>query len=186
MGEMRSSKEAGLVGKIAEKEDQDLKFLREAYKYAWKHSTDPSTATGVVIVKDDKVLVWGANYAPEGVLLTPEITGTKLKYEYIEHAERVAIAKAARDGIALLGSTMYCPWFPCAPCARPIKIAGISELVTHKELQELSDKLDLRWGDSQRIAADILRQAGIIHRDVSAKIGDDISIRFKGGGIYHL
>ena len=118
--------------------------------------------------------------------LTPEITSGKLKYEYIEHAERVAIAKAAADGIALRGSTMYCPWFPCAPCARPIKFAEISELVTHKELQELSDKLDLRWGDSQKIAADILRQAGVLHRDVSKKIGDDISIRFKGGGIYHL
>lgn len=49
MVEMGYSDEAGLVGKIAEKEDKDLYYLREAYKYAWKHSTDPSTATGVVI-----------------------------------------------------------------------------------------------------------------------------------------
>jgi dCMP deaminase len=182
---MGHSDEAGLVEKIAEKEDKDLRFLREAYKYAWKYSTDPSTATGVVIEKDDQVLVWGANYAPEGVLLTPEITGSKLKYEYIEHAEKVAIAKAAKDGKRLFDTTMYSPWFPCAPCARVIIIAGIYELVTHKELQELSEKLDLRWGESQKIAADMLRQAGVIHRDVSKKIGDDISIRFKGN-IYHL
>jgi dCMP deaminase len=165
-------------------EDKDLKFLREAYRYAWKYSKDPSTATGVVIVRGDQILVRGANYAPEGILLTPEII-EKLKYEYIEHAERVVIAKAAKDGIELRNSTIYSPWFPCAPCARAIIIAGISELVTHKELQELSNKNDVRWGESQRIAADMLKQTGVLHRDVSKTIGEDISIRFKGK-IYHL
>jgi deoxycytidylate deaminase len=171
-------------------EDKDLKFLREAYRYAWKYSKDPSTATGVVIVKEDRILVWGANYAPEGVIMTPEILGSKekpskLKYEYIEHAERVAIAKAAKYGIELRTNTIYSPWFPCAPCARAIINAGIMELVTHKELQELSEKLDLRWGESQQIAKEMLTQSGVFHRDVSKKIGDDISIRFKYD-VYHL
>jgi len=166
-------------------EDKDLKFLREAYKYAWKYSKDPSTATGVVIVKDDRILVWGANYAPEGVLLTPEILTSELKYEYIEHAERVVIAKSARNGISLIDSTMISPWLPCAPCLRQSLLAGIRELVTHKELQELSAKLDSRWRESQRIALDMIKQTGLIYRAVSKKIGDDISIRFKGN-IYHL
>ena len=166
-------------------EDNDLRFLREAYKYAYKYSKDPSTATGVVIVKDDQILVWGANYAPEGFVLTPETLNSKIKYEVIEHAERVAIAKAAKDGIELRNSTIYSPWFPCAPCARAIVNAGITELVTHKELQELSAKLDLKWGDSQKIAVEILKAGAVFHKDVSKKIGDDIFIRFKCN-IYQL
>lgn len=161
------------------RQDKDLKFLREAYNYAEKYSQDPSTHTGVVIVKNNKILIWGANCASDGVKLTEEITSSKAKYEYIDHAERYAIAKAAREGIALEGSTIYSPWFPCAPCARSIVMAGLVELVTHKELQELSEKLDLKWGYSQECAADILRQAGVKHRDVSKKIGNDIIIRFK-------
>jgi deoxycytidylate deaminase len=139
----------------------------------------------VVIVKDDRILVWGANYAPEGVILTPEILESKLRDEYIEHAERVAIAKSARMGVPLFNSTIYSPWFPCAPCARIIAHAGIVELVTHKEFNDMSAKLDEKWKDSQMVAVDILKQAGVYHRDVCCLIGDDITIRFKSN-VYHL
>jgi dCMP deaminase len=164
---------------VQQQTEIDRRFLRDAYKYAMKHSQDPSTATGVVIVKNGVVLIKGANRACEGVVLTPEITSCAARYEYIEHAERDAIANAAKMGVPLYKSTIYSPWFPCAPCARAIINAGIIELVTHKELQDLSAKLDAKWGDSQKYAADILEQAGVKHRDISCRIGDDIVIRFK-------
>ena len=166
-------------------QEKDLRFLREAYQYAWTYSQNPSTATGAVIVKNDRILVWGANCAPEGVILTPDILACKLRDEYLEHAERAAISKAARMGVPLYKSTMYSPWFPCAPCMRAIANAGIVELVTHKEFNELSAKVDEKWKDSQLVAQDILKQTGIKHRDVSARIGDYTPIRFKGN-IYYL
>ncbi len=44
------------------------------------------------------------------------------------HAERGLIARAARDGIALLGTSMYVSTFPCPACAKLIVAAGISTL----------------------------------------------------------
>lgn len=44
------------------------------------------------------------------------------------HAERGLIAKAARDGIPLLGTSMYVSTFPCPACAKMIVSAGISTL----------------------------------------------------------
>ncbi len=46
--------------------DKDAKYLREAYRIAEKYSTYSKTHTGVVVVKDDKILVWGANYSASG------------------------------------------------------------------------------------------------------------------------
>lgn len=46
----------------------------------------------------------------------------------VEHAERNAIAFAARFGIALGGSDVYCTHAPCLDCARSLLNAGIRSL----------------------------------------------------------
>ena len=159
--------------------ERDIFFLREAYKYGNQNSDDPSSATGVVIVKYDKILINGANRLPRGVKVDETILNSDAKYEYVEHAERDAIARAAAMGIPLIGSDMWSFWFPCAPCIRPIINSQIKTLITHKEFQDLSAKLDTRWADSQKYALDMLSQAGIVHRSVSCYVGDDIITRFK-------
>ena len=161
----------------------DLKgiyYLRQAYIHASKNSIDPSTHTGVVIVRDNKILVKGANHGPGCLLVPNEILCSPEKYNWVEHAEQNAVHEAAKLGIRLKGSTIYSPWFPCSPCGSAIIGAGIEEVVTHKELQDLSAKLDMTWGDSQKRAAEWFETKGIRHRDVSGMIGEDVPIFFKG------
>ncbi|MBN1377445.1 hypothetical protein JW949_03905 [Candidatus Woesearchaeota archaeon] len=51
------------------------------------------------------------------------------------HAERRAIAYAARDGISInRGSIYMSEWFPCADCAKSIIEAGLTELITPDEV----------------------------------------------------
>jgi cytidine deaminase len=45
------------------------------------------------------------------------------------HAEMASLADAARRGIAVAGSTMFCTTFPCHECARVIVAAGIRRVV---------------------------------------------------------
>jgi dCMP deaminase len=165
-------------------EKRDLYFLRQAYKYAHKNSVDPSTHTGVVIVLNYQSIMRGANHGPGGLIIPDEILKSSAKYDWVEHAEQNAVHQAANKGVSLKGGTIYSPWFPCAPCASAIIGAGIIELVTHKELQELSKKLDVKWGDSQRIAAEMFRLKEVKLREVSGRIGDDIPILFKGQIFY--
>jgi dCMP deaminase len=171
-----------MAGSLDEK--RDLYYLRQAYKYAHKNSVDPSTHTGIVIVKNYQIIVRGANHGPGRLIIPDEILHSPAKYDWVEHAEQNGIHDAARKGIGLEGSTIYSPWFPCSPCASAIIGAGIIELVTHKELQDLSAKLDIKWGDSQKRAAEMLKLKGIKLREVSGRIGDDIPILFKGQIFY--
>jgi len=53
-----------------------------------------------------------------------------LKHSFFECAERIAIYKAARIGLAVEGLSMVTSSVPCSPCARAIIEAGISEVIT--------------------------------------------------------
>ena len=52
-----------------------------------------------------------------------------LEFGRILHAEMAAITEAARLGVSLRGTTLYCTTFPCHLCARLIIAAGISRVV---------------------------------------------------------
>lgn len=52
------------------------------------------------------------------------------------HAEANAIAQAARFGLSLDGSTLYCNTFPCWPCFKLIALAGITRIVYDDEYRE--------------------------------------------------
>lgn len=171
---------------VQQQTEIDRRFFREAYKYAIKHSEDPMTATGAVAVKNGMVIVKGANKAPNRVIITPEMMMGPNKYSYLGHAEENIITGSAMMGIPLINSTMYTPRFPCAaPCMRGIINAGFSEVVTHKELQELCADLEPEWVETQKIAAEMMNLAGLRHREVSCKIGNDIPIKVRGK-IYYL
>lgn len=52
-----------------------------------------------------------------------------LEFGRIVHAEMSAIMDAARRGVPLQGTTLYCTTFPCHMCARHIIAAGIKRVV---------------------------------------------------------
>lgn len=111
-----------------------------------ERSKDPSTKTSCVIVTPDGAgAIYGFNSFPENVVdHKPERWERPEKYFWVEHAERNAIYRAARAGIALDGSTMYLSWLPCMDCGRAIIQSGITRLVCDKKMVDLR-RNDPKW-----------------------------------------
>jgi dCMP deaminase len=90
---------------------------------------------GAVIVKDSMVLTTGYNGAPRGLAHASEAgclrdklgipSGQRHELCRGLHAEQNAIVQAARHGISIAGSTLYCTHHPCVICIKMIINAGI-------------------------------------------------------------
>lgn len=102
--------------------------------------------SGCVIVKDKQILVSGYVGSPRGLVHCDEV-GHLMKQVTHEdgkvtqhcmrtvHAEQNAITQAAKRGIALDGSTLYCRMTPCRTCAMLIINCGIVRVVCEKKYQ---------------------------------------------------
>ncbi len=100
--------------------------------------------SGCVIVRDRHVLVTGYVGSPKGMPHCDDV-GHLFKKVYHEdgsvtqhcvrtvHAEQNAICQAARRGIALDKSTLYCKMTPCRTCAMLIINCGVERVVCEKK-----------------------------------------------------
>jgi deoxycytidylate deaminase len=59
-----------------------------------------------------------------------------LEFARIIHAEMSAISDAARKGIPIQDSTLYCTTFPCHICAKHIVASGVRRVVYLETLSE--------------------------------------------------
>ena len=121
-------------------------------------SKDRSTQVGCVIVgQHNQILSSGYNGFPRGVDDNRDERHERpAKYDWTEHAERNAIYNAARHGVALEGSIMYIPWFPCCNCARAIIQSGITRLVCIDPTKDTT-----AWKGQFDVARDMMLEAGI-------------------------
>ncbi|MBU1018421.1 MAG: AAA family ATPase [Patescibacteria group bacterium] len=114
-------------------------FMEIAYTWA-KRATCLRRQVGAVLAKDGQQLTAGYNGAPRGVPHCAEMGGclrAKLgipsgqRHEICRgtHAEQNVITQAAKFGIDISGSTLYCNTFPCVICTKMILNSGISEVV---------------------------------------------------------
>ncbi|MBT4376783.1 hypothetical protein HOD29_05395 [archaeon] len=161
----------------------DKKYMKMAYVYAKKHSDDPRTNTGAVLVREaGKVLSYGSNSIPYGVNKLDFMLERNVKADYLGHAEKKSIAFCARKGYSTEDSILYTPWEPCGPCGIDIINAGIREIVLHKDINDFDRELsDGVWFDGQRIALENLKQAGVNVRYIEGKLFDeDFTIKFRG------
>lgn len=133
-------------------------WLREAYRFASRHSDDPVTWNGAILLPDSGFPVFGTNRLPTGTSRLPERLERPAKYDFIVHAEQDAIFQAAVKGVSTRGATLFCPWAPCTACARAIIQAELSHLVAHKQMHE---KTPERWAADIERAVTLLREAGI-------------------------
>ncbi len=119
----------------------DKRFI-ELSKFigAWSSCYKTNRQIGAVIVKDKRILATGYNGAPSGVssckergecirILNGVESGTRQEFCYGVHAEQNAIVQAAKFGISLEGSTLYCTHQPCSVCTRLIINSGIKRVV---------------------------------------------------------
>lgn len=110
----------GVDPSVKMKENIISEVLEKLKKSNWLN-TDLSSKTS-------KELLEKAIYRDNPPLDSARISSI-LEFGRIVHAEMNAISDAAKRGIALQGTTLYCTTFPCHMCARHIVSVGIKEVV---------------------------------------------------------
>ncbi|PLW95515.1 MAG: cell division protein DedD [Marinilabiliales bacterium] len=121
----------------------DRYFMQIADTVATRATCDRGRS-GCVIVRDRQILVTGYVGSPTGLPHCDEVGHLMKKVVHEDghesnhcvrtvHAEQNAICQAAKRGIALDGSTLYCRMTPCRTCAMLIINCGIQRVVCEKK-----------------------------------------------------
>ena len=105
----------------------DMVYMDTAKRFA-SLSYANRLQVGAIAVKDNRIISVGYNGTVTGEDNNCEDENGNTKPSVI-HAEMNLIAKCARDGQPLLGSTIYITHAPCVPCSRMLYICGIERLV---------------------------------------------------------
>jgi dCMP deaminase len=148
--------------------DWDIVFMREA-RFWSERSKCLSRKVGSVLVKENRVIATGYNGAPKNVphcdyrndfgeYTTSFVSnicprrrmgfgsGEGLDYCPAVHGEINSILQAAKFGINIDGTTLYCfCYLPCVACSKEIINAGIARVVClgKEEYQKSISSLDL-------------------------------------------
>ncbi len=110
--------------------------------------------SGCVIVRDKQILVTGYVGSPKGMPHCDEVghqmktmrheDGTETKHcVRTTHAEQNAIVQAAKRGVSIDGSTVYCKMTPCTTCAKMIINAGVVRIVCEKRYHAGSESEEM-------------------------------------------
>ena len=125
-----------------------------------RRSTCMRRQVGAVMVKEKNILATGYNGTPSGITHC-DVTGclreqlnvpSGERHELCRglHAEQNAIIQAARHGVNISDSVLYCTNSPCIICTKMLINAGIRKVVY---LQGYSDNLSLEMLDEAGIEA---------------------------------
>lgn len=119
-----------------------------------KRATCDRGMSGAIVVKDKRILCTGYVGSPPGLPHCDEV-GHLLKKVIDEdgttrqhcvrtiHAEQNAISQAAKYGIPLNGTILYCTMEPCRVCAMLILSVGIQKVVAKRRYHAGQDTRDL-------------------------------------------
>ena len=134
-------------------------------------SPDRSNQNGALLYHNISGIVsYGCNkFLPNTEITEELINNREKKLFYIEHAERNAIFAAVNSPHAdsVRYSTLICPWFACADCARAIVLNGIKKVIGHKERM---DQTPERWKASVDAGLDLMRKNGVTLEFWSGKL----------------
>lgn len=101
-----------------------------------KLSKGKRAKVGACIVTKHGVMVAGCNgMAPQGsnTLENIEEDGKLVSKEHVIHAELNCILKAAKEGVSVVGGTLYVTLSPCLRCSEMIAASGIDRVVYKNE-----------------------------------------------------
>jgi dCMP deaminase len=113
--------------------------------------------SGCVVVREKRIICTGYVGSPSGLPHCDE-AGHDFKQVIDEdgtarqhcvrtvHAEQNAICQAARYGLSLAGTTLYCSMEPCRVCAMLIASSGISRVVAKRRYHAGQDSRDILAG----------------------------------------
>lgn len=113
----------------------DRELMHGAFCVAEK-SSDWWRHVGAVAVKDGRIIGNAFNrHLPseqspyvEGDPRSNFDAGEAIEVSTALHAEKAIVARAAKEGVALLGASLYVTTFPCPDCARVVAEAGIKKV----------------------------------------------------------
>ncbi len=125
-------------------------YFMDITRLVARRSTCMRRHVGALLVKDKNILATGYNGTPTGITHC-DVTGClreQLKVPSGErhelcrglHAEQNAIIQAARHGVNISDSTLYCTNSPCIICTKMLINAGIRQVVY---LEGYADRLSL-------------------------------------------
>jgi dCMP deaminase len=103
-----------------------------------KRSTCPRAQVGAVAARERRIVATGYVGAPSGERHCLEV-GCDLENGVCirtVHAEANLVAFAAKAGVALQGSVVYCTHSPCYSCAKLLINAGILEFYYNEEYHD--------------------------------------------------
>jgi len=135
----------------------DEYFMEIAHLVKWR-ATCTRRQVGAVLVKDRNILATGYNGAPSGIehclergCLREQMgipSGERHEICHGLHAEQNAIIQAAKHGISIEGSTLYCTNQPCGICAKMVINAGVKKIIYEEGYPDV-------------LAAEMLKESGI-------------------------
>ena len=119
-----------------------------------KRATCDRGKSGCIIVKDKRIICTGYVGSPPGIehcddighLIKKVVTEEGLISQHCVrtiYAEQNAICQAARHGISLEGSTLYCSMEPCRVCAMMVISVGIKRVVAEKMYHAAADSREM-------------------------------------------
>ncbi len=142
-------------------------------KLAASRSTCLSRPTGAVVVNDKQVITTGYNGSlpgqkhcmDDGVCFRRSLKWPEaMKYDMCRsaHAEANAISLAAKKGVSIEGSTIYCTLEPCITCSKLIVMSGITRVVYEHPYDSPIPERDQYWKDVLGLSRTTVEQI-IIH-----------------------
>ena len=119
-----------------------------------KRATCDRGRSGCIVVRDKQIVCTGYVGSPpgfphcdeEGHLMKEVVDedGTsRMHCMRTIHAEQNAICQAAKHGIPLKGSTLYCKMEPCRVCAMLIISVGITKVIAKKKYHAAQETRDM-------------------------------------------
>ncbi len=133
-------------------------YFMEVANTVAKRATCDRGRSGCVVVRDKRILVTGYVGSPIGLPHCDEVGHLFKKTIHDDgritthcvrtvHAEQNAITQAARYGISLDNSTLYCRMTPCRTCAMLIINCGIKRVVCEFRYHDAKESEDM-FGDA--------------------------------------
>ena len=144
--------------------DWDQYFMEIAFQVA-RRATCMRRAVGAVVVKDKRILSTGYNGVPQGIghcldrgCLREQLgipSGQQHELCRGLHAEQNAIIQAAKHGISIDGSVVFCTTQPCIICAKMLINSGVKEIVFQESYPD-------------ELTESMLAEAGVVTRRYTA------------------
>lgn len=131
---------------MASQKELDDCYMDVAHSHA-KLSKSLRKKVGCTIVTTNGVLLCGVNgRAPGGsnVCESTDFKGELVTRPETIHAELSCILKAAREGVSVVGGTLYTTLSCCVPCSEMIAAAGIKRVVYDEMYRDSSGVNNLK------------------------------------------